>query len=77
MPVTRCAVVVTDGSIQNIIMADAERDKLPDASLIALADDQDVDGYVWNGSAFEPGPELAAQIAAEQAAIEAEAQETE
>lgn len=77
MPITKCAVVDNDGNIQNVIIADATTDTLAGHTLIAIADDQELTGYIWNGTAFVPCPELAAQIAAEQAAIEQEALETE
>jgi hypothetical protein len=79
---SRCAVVDQSGAVANVIMADPETDTIPGFSLVSVPDESEAGmSWVWNGSTFEMGEELAAEKAAEdaayQASIEQEAQSAE
>ncbi len=56
----RAAVIDASGSVVNVIVADAETDKLPDYTLVDITELPEVmQGYMWDGAIFTVGRELA------------------
>lgn len=74
--IMRCAVVDPNtGAVVNVIVADPEKDSIPDFTLVAIPDGEPIDmRWVWSeAEGFKPGPELQAELDAKQAELEKEA----
>ena len=57
---SKCAVVNPEGSVVNVIVADAAFDTVQGHTLVALPENSEVGaGYVWDGKSFNLGAELA------------------